>query len=493
MKAIKYILLILLFGFFACNDEMEDNKKTYNGDPFVRFFLLLNSNNQTFDNGVVVNNRLPVESINVDGFNTLKIPVLFSTPTPLSDSLYISIETIANGTFNAFSIEPNKRLVFHNSKISDTITVSFTERWDAALNDSITLKLSESSMPEVHLGNLNSYHKNDMITIHLGEVLTTMQFGTNRVELIGNLGEQVKFNVEFPKGLIKNEVKLDELFEQTHEFDYTLQASPFKDGDKRIEFTLTFNETNSNDFIYLETEITLKQIAGYTLTGNNSLKIIKPVRANRDNTVNTAAHFYNLDDWLNRSYTEQWIDYFSSGECKWRSSAMFTYPVVVDANHPDAILYDDKGTNDESDDIYHHAFRIGFNAPNTGRTTNSFGLKYWFSDEYTDSDKSPGFNIHEALEFFPENGTSDSIGTVLIIPQDLTIAGRSGNQYVIAISGEGTYKKLDNTLFELEFYIDIYSDELFGGTQRGYYKLYNKSVYPEPEARTDGCYVPVDL
>ncbi len=44
-----------------------------------------------------------------------------------------------------------------------------------------------------------------------------------------------------------------------------------------------------------------------------------------------------------------------------------------------SMMYD-MGTPDASDDIYHHAFRVGFNSPNATGTTNSFDLKRWFNN-----------------------------------------------------------------------------------------------------------------
>jgi hypothetical protein len=173
----------------------------------------------------------------------------------------------------------------------------------------------------------------------------------------------------------------------------------------------------------------------------------------------------------------------------------FAYPVVVNSDNENAILYDDMGTTDTSDDTYHHAFKIGFNAfANPTSTTNSFNLKRWFNGESISSVNSPGFNIPTAIEFFPENGNSLTNGRALIIPQFLTIAGRNGNSYNIAISGEGTYSEISTGLFEIALELRATNDDLFGGTVTSEYRLYSNNSYTEPDPlTTNNCITETDL
>ena len=180
--------------------------------------------------------------------------------------------------------------------------------------------------------------------------------------------------------------------------------------------------------------------------------------------------------------------------CEWQAFNAFTYPVIVDKDDDNAVLYSDNGTEDDSDDIYHHAFRIGFNSNNIGRTTNSFNLKRWFNNESTNADVSPGFNIPEALEFYPKDGVSETEGTVLVIPQIITVSSKEGVSHNISISGEGTYQEISAGLFEITLEFKATNEEVFGGTQVSYYRIYNNNSYGgNPEPIDYGCVEPVDL
>ena len=65
---------------------------------------------------------------------------------------------------------------------------------------------------------------------------------------------------------------------------------------------------------------------------------------------------------------KHWFD--KSGTCAWQAFNAFTFPVVVTKDNENAILYSDKGTANPNDDVYHDAFKIGFNVV-TG-TNNKF-------------------------------------------------------------------------------------------------------------------------
>jgi hypothetical protein len=177
----------------------------------------------------------------------------------------------------------------------------------------------------------------------------------------------------------------------------------------------------------------------------------------------------------------------------WQAFSAFTYPDVVTKDNPNAILYSDKGTTNTNDDVYHDAFKIGFNVASGSNTVNSFNLKRWFTNPSSAAANSPGFNIPAALEFFPENGNSKTNGSVLVIPQDITIAGTNGNSYSIAIEGEGTYKEISTGLFEITFDLKLTNDKLFGGTVIGKYKIYNKNSFPTVPLLNEPCRTAIDL
>ena len=187
------------------------------------------------------------------------------------------------------------------------------------------------------------------------------------------------------------------------------------------------------------------------------------------------------------------MDANSDGVCKWQRYFAFTYPVIVDKEHPHAVLYDDLGTEAIEDDIYHHAFQIGFNSPIAKNTTNSFNLKRWFSNESTSAANSPGFNIQQALEFFPDNGNNNEKGYVKVVEQELTIAERNGDSYVIKMSGDGRYHKLSESLFEISLTLQLENEALFGGAIQSTYKIYNSSNYPGAITIEENCLQPYEL
>ncbi|MGC1633185.1 MAG: hypothetical protein WA749_13835, partial [Gelidibacter sp.] len=379
---------------------------------------------------------------------------------------------------SVYSITPNQ-LSYNNTKLTDTIFVNFSERWSS--NQSINFKLESVSDASITVGNLNAQKKNDEFTINLEAVNTTYTLSTNRIEITGKIDEEIRFKVNFPNGFIPSEIEDSEIFKFLDGFDYTLTREAFGSHRNSISYLLKLNESIQNDDVFYQTIISLKDTDLYTSTGNTVLQLVKPIRTLRDNSVNTASNFYDLTDQFYRTFGAHWNDFNNDGVCAWQSFNVHTYPVVVTADDPNAILFDDRGTSNLDDDIYHHAFKIGFYTNVTATsTTNPFNLKRYFTNESISSINSPGFNITSAMEFFPENGNSTTNGTVLVIPQFLTIAGTNGNTYSIAISGEGTYRALSNGLMEIDLEFKATNDALFGGTIISSYKIYNNNNYNAP-------------
>lgn len=191
------------------------------------------------------------------------------------------------------------------------------------------------------------------------------------------------------------------------------------------------------------------------------------------------------------------MDFNEDDTCEWVSFNAFTYPVEVASNHPHAVLADDGGNDDPADDVYHHAFRIGFNSPNAGNTTNSFNMKRWFNNESNDGEYSSGFNVTQALEFFPDDGTSAVSGVVKVVPQDLLISTRIETDvyrsYTIAIEGEGEYVEIADGVFEITLELRATNAELFGGTRTALYKIWNTNDYADPVDIGEECFQPMDL
>ncbi len=479
MNRIK--ITAVLFGivlFIACSSD-DGQKATYALQSFVRFNFLVSSNNQPLEYPAVNSGLVAQSSYANASVNTLKIPVTLST-TALSKPVTVDFSTTSNGDESAFSVTPSNQLTFNGAQLTDTIYVNFNERWSTS--QSINFKLESVSNPSIAIGNLNSKAPNDEFTVNLETVNTTYTLSTNRLELMGTVGEEISFKVNFPNGYIPSEIESAEIFQFLDGFDYTLTQEDFGTNRNSITYTLKLNENLQNDDVFYQTIISLVDTDLYTSFGNRVLQIVKPINTLRDNSVNTASNFYNLSDGFYRTFGEHWNDFNNDGVCAWQSFFAFTFPVVVNADDPNAVLFDDLGNNDPQDDIYHHAFKIGFNTTTSPTaTTNPFNLKRWFSNESSSSTNSPGFNIPSAIEFFPENGNSTTNGTVLVIPQFLTIAGTNGNTYTISIAGEGTYTDLGNGLFEIDLEFRATNDALFGGTISSSYKIYNNNSYTDPE------------
>jgi hypothetical protein len=473
-----FLLVVILLLVFSCTKDDETSAPKV--PAFVRFNFLANSNNQPLEFPEVTSGLIPKSDFTNTSIKTLKVPVTLTSET-LQNSITVDYSVNINGDNTLFSLNPANQVSFQGNQLTDTIYVSFNERWID--NQNIVLKLESVSDPSVTIGNLNSTFPNDTFSIDLGEINTTFTFPENRIEIIGEAGEEIEFEVNFPNGYITSEIENQSIFSFLDGFDYTL--TKILENETGIIYKITLNDDIQNDDVFYQTLISLNDTENYTSTGNKTLQIVKPIKTEREVSVNTASNFYNLGDPFYRTYGETWNDFNNDGICQWNSYTAFTYPIVVSKDDANAVLYDDMGTADPSDDIYHDAFKIGFKTPNAvTTTTNSFNLKRWFNNESISGLNSPGFDINPALEFFPENGNSTTNGRVLIIPQFITIAGRNGNSYSFAISGEGTYEEISKGIFELKFQLNLTNDEVLGGTVTADYRLYNTNSYTDPEDLT---------
>ncbi len=493
MKAIKTTLIFLFLSLvWSCSNDDVD--KVFNGEDaqFVRFFLLVDNNNNVLEYPEISGGLIPVSEYTKNDIKTLKIPVALTTE-PLTENVIVNFETLITG-LNGVTILPENSLTFTPTKLIDTISVTFTQRWDESSNPLLKLKLVSANDSRINIGMPNSDAPNDELTIDFGDLNFTYRFPSpNQKEIIGAAGETVNFSVDFSNGYIASEVDGMDLFSETlSNFNYTIVQQPLTNP-TQVDYTLTVNENIQIDEIQLKTIFELNDLAAYTINGSTNYTIKKPIVTIRDNTVFTSSNFYDLNDSFYRTYGEHWFDSNEDDICSWQAYFAFTYPVVVSEEHPNAVLYDDMGTPDASDDIYHHAFRVGFNSPNSTGTTNSFDLKRWFNNEASNQENSPGFNIPEALEFYPTDGASSTDGFVQVIEQDILVRSNTGVQHIMAISGSGTYSEISPGLFEIQLEFSVANQELFGGTRTDIYRIYNTNSYTDPADLTDICKVPIDL
>ena len=489
MNPIKIIsIAVLILSLFTACSKDDYKLNSDNVDPFVRFNVLVSSNNLPLQYPAVNSALVPVSSYKNTSVKTLKIPVTLTSPT-LKKPVFVTYSITGTGDSNSFSVKPLEQISFMGNQLTDTIYLSFDKRWST--KQKITLKLEESSDPAITIGNLNTVAPNNSFEVNLDEVKTTYTFPINRFEIKGEIGEEIVFKVDFPNGFIPSEINDNTMFEFLNGFNYSLTHDDFGDNRNSVTYRLTLLENIKNDDVFYQTNIALVNSDTYKTTGNTVLQIVKPIKSIRDTAANTAGKFYDLSNPFYLTYGENWFD--RSGVCAWQTFNAFTFPVVVPAGSENAILYSDKGTSSTTDDVYHHAFKIGFNVTTGTNTTNSFGLKRWFSNESISAANSPGFNITSALEFFPENGNSKTKGAVLVIPQYITIAGTNGKSYSIGISGGGTYKEISAGLFEISFELKATNTALFGGTVSSQYRIFNNRVYPKPTPISESCLKEISL
>lgn len=490
-RIIKHISVLFVFVILMLSCSKDEFKSTtYDLDSFVRFNFLVNSNNIPLEYPAVGTSLIPLSTYTNQSVKTLKVPVTLSSPT-LKEAVRVNFSATTSGDSNVFSIEPTNELLFEGNKLTDTISLSFDKRWTDSQD--INLKLESVSDADIHIGNLNTVAPNDIFKINLGEISTSYTFPVNKILINGELGEQVDFKVDFPNGFIPSEIENAPIFSFLNGFDYLLTHDDFGDDRSSITYHLKLLEDIQNDDVRYGTKITLNNFQAYEAKGQTSLTIEKPLRIPRDVNSNPAANFYNLSDQYYRTYGAHWFE--KNSTCSWVTFFAFTFPVVVDKDNENAIQYSGQGTADTSDDVYYDAFKIGFNVVTGSGTTNSFGLKDWFTNESISAVNSPGFNITSALEFFPEDGNNKSKGIVLVNQQDIIITG-NGNSYSIEISGEGTYQDIGNGFFEISFELRLTNDSLFkedGGTVSSQYRIYNKNGFPTLTPLNEPCYKPKAL
>lgn len=490
MNRIKFIstLSIAVILLFASCSKDDYKLGSENVNPYLRFNFQLKSDNTPLEYPTVNAALIPINHYENKSVKTLKVPVAL-TSFSLKNPVTATFSATTTGISDSYSLNPKTELTFQANKLTDTIFVSFDKRWTA--NQSITLKLENTSDPEIHIGNLNTEAVNDTFRIDLGTISTNYTFPVSKIDIKGVKGEVIDFKVNFPNGFFPSEIDKLEMFQFLNGFDYQLTHDDYGTNRNAVTYHLTLLEDIQNDDVYYESSLTLNNTVNYPATGNKILQIVKPIKSPRDVLANPASKFYDLSNQFYLTYGENWFD--KSGTCAWQAFNAFTFPVVVTKDNPNAILYSDKGTTNPNDDIYHDAFKIGFNVVSGTSTTNSFNLKRWFTNESTAAANSPGFNITSALEFFPENGNSKTQGKVLVIPQYITVASTTKNSHIIAIAGEGTYKEISTGLFEISFELKLTNQELFGGTATSQYKIYNNKTYPKISPINEPCAKEVDL
>lgn len=495
MKATKMIYFAFIAIAILSCDKDNDREFSDSNGQFVRFFLQLNQDNQPLEAPSLEPGVRAVSFYHKDNVKTLKIPVAL-TSQPLSDPVTVTYESVINN-LNNVEITPQNLLTFQGTKLVDTLFVKVNERWDATTNPSLRLKLISSSNPAIQIGMPNEDQPLNELIINFNDF--ELNYGitsASRVDLVGTNGETHEVTIGFPNGYIESDVTGIDLLQETQSnFNYTLEQLPLTSSTE-ITYRFTVDQDFTDDDLLYKTNFALSGIPDYELDGNPSVSLIRNPITPRDISVNTASNFYNTADPFYRTYGVNWMDFNTDGICEWRDYNNSTVPVVVPQNDPNAVLGDDMGTVDTSDDLYYHAFRIGFVSINSNVTTNPFNLKRWFTNEGSNASTSPGFNIEQALEFFPDNGSSTTSGTVQVVEQTIQIGTSATNGSItefITISGSGTYSEISPGIFEIILDFNATNNRLFNGTRTSRYHIYNTSSFTDPPLLNEPCFVPMAL
>jgi hypothetical protein len=489
MKVIKNILLLIIaIQFISCEKE-DDKRFTQENQSFVRFFLLVASNNEVLEFPEKDGNLVAASSYAKDNLKTLKIPVAI-TAAKINNPVTISFSTSVIGLSN-YTITPENSLTFTNEKRIDTIYIKVNKNWDLTKNPQIKLTLTESSNTAVFIGIPNENIPNNELNISFKETVFPYFFNINRKEIEGINQESFDFKVLFPNGFIASEIENIPLFSAPSTFKYTIEKKPITKEDE-VEFTFKVNENLAEDSS-LDTSLSLVEIPNYVKGINNFLDINKPIKVDRDGVP--VINFYNLNDPFYRLFGEYWRpDNDIPGSCEWFSTSVFPKPVIVDKDHKNGFLFSDNGTpNDASDDVYHHRYKLGFVGNFAPIGTNPFAIKNLFEGERNDS---PGLTLPEAIEFFPKNGNSTSEGIVNVISQRIIIVRSSDlKAFTLPISGSGIYELVDSSSnlwkITLEVYVDATS--INGEIVKRDYILYNNRNYPDPDPLTTNCPTVISL
>lgn len=307
----------------SCSKDDGQSNTEFGVQPFVRFNFLVNSNNIPLEYPALNSGLVPRSTYNNTLLKPIKIPVTL-TSTTLSETVSVTYSTTPSNGIGDFNVSPANQLTFQGNQLTDTIFVSFDERWTPG--ETITFKLEEVSDTSINIGNLNAEAPNDIFILELGEISATYSFEQNRIEVIGQAGEELNFKVNFPNGYLLSEIEDEPIFEFLNGFDYTLNPINAGENPTSITYKLSLNENIQNDAVFYQTIITLLNTANYNAIGNTVLQIVKPINTPRDPAVNTASNFYNLSDPLYRTYGENWGDFNSNGICNWSSFLLSPFP-----------------------------------------------------------------------------------------------------------------------------------------------------------------------
>lgn len=487
MKAIKIIILSLFVAVVLTN--CTENETPVLENSFVRFGLLVNTNGQALEFPQVNQSLIETETFNQVNLRTLKVPIVLSSA--LRDApVEVFYEITNSGNYNGFTVSPANSVIIEAGTLTDTVEVSFQSRWNQATDNSIKLRITGTSDPSVQIGFPNEVRKMDELTVVLGDLESTRYFfNQNLYNLTGTLNEELFIPISFSQPITNSTIGDFNFIETSFEavsscdgdgaqFDFTLERLPFQDGATTIIYKLKVLEATpfaSNLKLSLTSGLT-----DYVIFGTNQTNVFKPDFVARQGDV--AKHFYNTADAFYRTFGKAWYLNPSTNQCDWSDFNAFTKPVAV----PQGSEFDNGNG--------FHKYRIGFVANTPPIGTNPFDLRRFYSGANV---TSPGYNISQAIEFFPENGNSTTRGTVKVIAQTLTFIRSSNSTAVnVSICGSGNYF-FDASNNRWVIYLELNADETqINGNSNVIKPMYiysNNNNYVDPPALDVACATRLNL
>lgn len=481
MKAIRWYHIILILAFVSCDNEY-DRIFTNSDTQFVRFFVLVDNDNNVLEYPQVNGGLIPVETLEYSKFLPLKIPVALSA-ADVEEDISINFSTEISNNIQGISLQPENQLIFNSEKLVDTIYINFNQSWNETNGAFLKLKLTDISNPNITLGMPNAIQPLNEITVNFEEVDFIYGFEDNNIAIEGIENESFDFRVLFPNGFEESEVNFETLLNTPQEsFNYTTTLISVEPNAATYRFTLTDDLTAFENLSFSES-ITLAEINNYTLNGS-VLEISKGRASNSTASLN----FFNLEDPFYRLFGERWYFDENDNQCEWQAWNAFAVPVEVAVG----------GIFDRNNDGYHDE-QIGFVSPNAPLGTNPFDIRRIINGE---SISSPGLNLEQALDFIPQelqDGTFSQVnGTVKVIPNNISLI-RTSDDAIINIpivSSSGNYQIIDDTANLWEITLEItYDFSAVGGTAEGnfQYVIYNQNGQPEPTLLDEDCLGSFDL
>ena len=270
---------------WSCGED--DGTISLDNTGYVRFFLVTDADNNVLEYHQVNTRFQAVDRYEKDNIKLLKIPVSLSDPT-IENTVTVTFSHQIKGDVD-LTITPESTLNFSKGNVVDTIYVQVNGRWNLSDSPQLILALESVSDPSIQIGIPNQTSPNHTLTIDFIDPALQYSFNTNKIEIIGEIGEEITFDVLFPQTYFPEDINDAEIFSFDNGFYYTL--SRVAESETSITYKATIEEDLQNDFLIFQSKINLIESNGYKPLGNITLLLEKPIVVERDLSANPAAYF----------------------------------------------------------------------------------------------------------------------------------------------------------------------------------------------------------